>query len=68
MVVGKDIDLLIHKQARDSTKTMIASAIKIGWEHLKMGSFLAQMDIGFMYAQTLNWDDKIAMKPLLSLA
>jgi hypothetical protein len=68
MVVGKDVDLLIHKQARDSAKMMIAGAIKAGWEHLKKDSFLAQMKIGFMYAQTLKWDDEITMKPILSLA
>jgi hypothetical protein len=68
MVVGKDVDLLIHKQARDSAKMMIAGAIKAGWEHLKMDSFLAQMEIGFMYAESLKWDDEIAMEPILSLA
>ena len=68
MVVGKDVDLLIHKQARDSAKTMIAGAIKAGLGQLKMNSFLAQMEIGFMYAESLKWDDEIAMKPILSLA
>lgn len=67
MVVGKDIDLLIHKQARDSAKRMIAGAIKAGWDQLKMGPFLTKMEMGFMYAQTLKWDDEIAMKPILSL-
>ncbi|GAB7333722.1 hypothetical protein MBLNU13_g05258t1 [Cladosporium sp. NU13] len=66
MIVGKDIDLLIHKQARDSAKNMIAGAVQTGWEHLKMSYFLTKMETGFMYAQTLKWDDEIAMKPLLS--
>jgi hypothetical protein len=67
VIWSKGQDLLIHKAARERAEKLVVTAIQARWNHLKAERYLANMDIGFMYSTTLEWDGEVAMKPFLSV-
>jgi len=66
-ILSEGVDLMIYEGIQDMAKKLLVAEIHRNWADLKTESYLAKMDIGFMYSEILEWDEEVPMVPILSL-
>jgi hypothetical protein len=64
--LNRQFDLMVYEDAREYAKIMVVIAIHERWERLKTQAYLEKMEIGFMFSETEEWDEKVPMVTITS--
>jgi hypothetical protein len=64
--LDRQFDLMVYEDAQWLTKMMVVDAIHERWERLTTQSYLEKMQIGFMFSETEEWDEKVPVMPFTS--